>query len=162
ETPLRITMISSNQIRLVNTGSQVLEHLFVLDLKDRAGTFLQVDKLTPGAEHSLRIHVGSGALDFDALSQSLASGMTEALMKEGLYPREASAMVHTWKNSWFEEDGLRVLYILPRAWTDEIIPLKLEPAPQELVRVMVGRAEIISRELEQQLSTKITIAQAGD
>src|SRR5262249_47018951 len=63
---------------------------------------------------------------------------------------------------WFEEDGLRVLYILPRAWTDEIIPLKLEPAPQELVRVMVGRAEIISRELEQQLSTKITKTQTGD
>ena len=69
--------------------------------------------------------------------------MSEALEQEGLYRREAEAMVKTWRESWFEEDGLRVLYVLPRQWTDDTLPVTLEPRPRELVRVMVGRAEII-------------------
>ena len=57
-------------------------------------------------------------------------------------------MVNTWKDSWFAEDGVRVLYVLPRAWTDRTLPLKLDPAPRELVRVMVGRAEVLAPALE--------------
>ena len=60
-------------------------------------------------------------------------------------------MVKTWSDSWFSEDGLRVLYTLPRGWTEEILPVKITPAPQELVRVMVGRAEVFSRALEETL-----------
>jgi hypothetical protein len=43
-----------------------------------------------------------------------------------------------------------VLYVLPRPWTDATLPLRLDPTPDELVRVMVGRAELLtpSREWE--------------
>jgi len=47
--------------------------------------------------------------------------MAAALVSEGLYQREAQAMVNTWRDSWFEEDGLRVLYTLPREWTDRTL-----------------------------------------
>jgi len=88
--------------------------------------------------------------------------MQTALAGEGLFTREAEAMVKTWRESWFAEDGVRVLYILPRAWTDATLPMKLDPRPRELARVMVGRAEIITPEMQRNLSTQLTSAKAGD
>lgn len=76
-----------------------------------------------------------------------ARELVAILVAEGLYEKEAKAMVATWKDSWFEE-GLRVLYILPRQKTDEVLPLTISPKPTELVRVLVGRAEVITPELE--------------
>ncbi|MEP7336138.1 MAG: hypothetical protein ABI977_00105, partial [Acidobacteriota bacterium] len=61
---------------------------------------------------------------------------------------EATAMVKTWRDSWFEE-GLRVFYIVPRKTTDAILPITITPAPTELARVLVGRTEIITPEMEQ-------------
>jgi hypothetical protein len=88
--------------------------------------------------------------------------MEQALVKQGLYPREAAAMVKAWSDSWLQEDGLRVLYILPRAWTDRTLPLRLDPEPSQLTRVMVGRAEILSPALEQRLAQNVIRACNGD
>jgi hypothetical protein len=71
-------------------------------------------------------------------------------------------MVNTWRDSWFEEDGLRVLYTLPREWTDHTLPLTLDPKPRELVRVMVGRAEVLTPATETKLSDALAKAQNGD
>src|SRR4029077_14085518 len=46
------------------------------------------------------------------------------------------------------EEGMRVLYLLPRATADEILPLTLVPGPTELARVFAGRAEILTPEME--------------
>jgi hypothetical protein len=70
--------------------------------------------------------------------------------------------VKTWSDSWFQEEGLRVLYVLPRTWTDETLPLKLQPAPRELVRVMIGRAEVIAPAVQQQLTDLLIKASQGN
>lgn len=88
--------------------------------------------------------------------------METALISEGLFPDEAKAMVNTWKDSWFTEEGVRVFYILPRPWTDDILPLTLSPQPEELTRVMVGRAEIITPEVQATLSRLLVKAREGD
>lgn len=54
-------------------------------------------------------------------------------------------MVGTWQGDW-SEDGLRVLYVLPDAETDALLPITIEPEPDALVRTMVGRLEIITPE----------------
>jgi hypothetical protein len=74
----------------------------------------------------------------------LADKLRTALTSKGLYAKEAAAMVKTWDESWFGEQGTRVLYILPPKWADEVLPLKITPAPKELKRVFVGRAELIT------------------
>jgi hypothetical protein len=76
------------------------------------------------------------------------------LTKKGLYEKEAQAMVATWRDSWFE-DGLRVFYIVPRALTDKTLPLTIEPQPTELVRVLVGRTEVITPEIEQAIQKQL-------
>ena len=65
------------------------------------------------------------------------------LVAQGLYHDEAHAMVETWRDSWFEE-GSRLLYILPAAFVDGVLPLTINPAPAQTVRVFVGRLEIIA------------------
>lgn len=69
----------------------------------------------------------------------------EALVGAGLYEKEAKAMLETWRDSWFE-DGLRVIYLVPRAMTDEVLPLQVSPAPEKSVRVLVGRFEVLTAE----------------
>src|SRR6185436_3971468 len=78
---------------------------------------------------------------------AVMGALKEQLLGAKLYDKEAVAMLKTWKDSWFEE-GVRMLYLLPRGTTDAILPLTLDPAPDELVRVMVGRMEFITPERE--------------
>ncbi|HMS40158.1 MAG TPA: hypothetical protein PKE69_08035 [Pyrinomonadaceae bacterium] len=80
--------------------------------------------------------------------------LEKILVAEGLYQKEAKAMIETWKDSWFEE-GLRVFYTLTQKSTDKILPLQVEPKPKETVRVFVGRAEVITPEMEQDVRKQV-------
>ena len=51
---------------------------------------------------------------------------TRMLVANGLYEKEAAAMVETWRDSWFEE-GTRLFYIVPQASIDAILPLDITP-----------------------------------
>src|SRR4030095_12933307 len=81
--------------------------------------------------------------------------MERALIDAGLYEKEARAMVSTWMDQWFAEEGTRVLYLLPRAWTDRTLPLQVSPQPDSVVRVMVGRAELIMPSVDRDLRKQI-------
>ncbi len=74
---------------------------------------------------------------------SLHGELEEILVGQGLYRDEAHAMVETWKDSWFQE-GSRLIYIVPRGFIDNILPLTIDPAPGQLVRCFVGRLEIVT------------------
>jgi hypothetical protein len=155
-------MNSANEITLLNTGNEPLQHLFILGLENQAGRFLQIDSLAAGEQRTLRINPHDSPMSQKQLVSQLGAEVAKSLVKEGLFEREATAMVNTWKDSWFSEDGLRVLYTLPRAWTDRVLPIALEPAPRGLVRVMVGRAEILTATVQQKLSDALVQAEKGD
>ena len=78
----------------------------------------------------------------DALPQ-LRYDLENALVEQGLFLKEAQAMVETWRDSWFEE-GARLIYIMPSRSVDAILPLQVEPAPSQTVRVFVGRIELVT------------------
>jgi hypothetical protein len=88
-----------------------------------------------------RVTLATPALTGDL--DTLANRLEEVLTRQGLYPREARAMVDTWRDSWFEE-GTRLLYIVPRATIDAMLPLDIRPRPIETARVFVGRLELIT------------------
>lgn len=77
----------------------------------------------------------------------LFKNLERVLIAQGLYAKEAHAMVQTWSDSWFEE-GARLFYILPRHTVDSVLPLAIQPAPAETNRVFVGRMEIITPEIQ--------------
>jgi len=80
--------------------------------------------------------------------------LEETLVADGLYPREARAMVNTWRDSWFEE-GTRLLYLAPRAFVDARLPLSITPAPAAIVRTFVGRIELFTARTERAVSVAI-------
>ena len=51
---------------------------------------------------------------------------------------------------------MRVFYILPRRITDATLPLHIDPQPAELVRVLVGRTEVLTPEMEQSVKQQVS------
>lgn len=80
--------------------------------------------------------------------------MKALLVSEGLYEKEAEAMLNTWRDSWFEE-GLRVFYIMPRKSTDTVLPIDIDPQPAGLVRVLMGRTEMVTPEMERRVTAQL-------
>jgi hypothetical protein len=113
-------------------------------------------------------HAAAALLDkvpFDDLNdvrEHAMADMVRALTRAGLYEKEARAMVDTWKDQWFAEEGTRVLYLLPRAWTDSTLPLQISPQPASVVRVMVGRAELFPPSVQRALHEQIMAFSKGD
>src|SRR5436853_7894884 len=81
--------------------------------------------------------------EFAGSVDALARELEGILISQGLYQNEAHAMLETWRDSWFEE-GSRLLYIVPRAFTDSVLLLTIKPGPQQLTRAFVGRVELIT------------------
>jgi hypothetical protein len=154
--PLTVTQSGDgDSITLQNTGSDDLRHLFVYRVHQGQGKFLYVKRLSPGGNETVKLQSAKNLFPLSTLRTDIARHLQQALVNEGLYEREASAMVKTWDDSWFAEQGLRVLYVLPGAWTDRTLPLTLEPKPREVVRVMVGRAELITPAMEWDLMKQV-------
>jgi hypothetical protein len=80
-----------------------------------------------------------------ASQAQVRQALVSLLIETGLFEKEALAMVKTWDDSWFTS-GLRVFSIVPRAKTDELLPLTISPAPQKLVRTIVHRLELLTPE----------------
>jgi hypothetical protein len=99
-------------------------------------------------------------LDSPSLDSSLPVLRYEletALIAQGLYPKEAQAMVETWRDSWFEE-GTRLIYIVPARAIDAFLPLHVDPAPSQTARVFVGRIELITPEIQRSVENAISRA----
>lgn len=46
-------------------------------------------------------------------------------------------------------------YILPDEWTEQILPLEVDPTPDEMVRTLVGRVEVMTQQDEEQIADAI-------
>jgi hypothetical protein len=102
---------------------------------------------------------GVTTIDPPSLDSSLGQlryDLETALVAQGLYLKEAQAMVETWRDSWFEE-GSRLIYIVPSHAIDSVLPLQIEPAPSQTARVFVGRIELITSQTKQ--AVEVAIAQ---
>lgn len=81
--------------------------------------------------------------------------MRAGLIDSGLYSAEAEAMIQTWWRSYFATPCFgscpRVFWVMPNAQVEEVLPLNVSPQPDELTRVLVGRAEILTPSAEESL-----------
>ena len=112
----------------------------IVAFDNRGGTVRFVARSVAGSQASIdptQLETSSAA----AINQHLE----RVLIAHGLYPKEARAMIATWRDSWFEE-GSRLLYIAPRRAVDTVLPLDITPRPADIARVFVGRLELMTRE----------------
>lgn len=75
--------------------------------------------------------------------EKLREEMKQALVADGLFDDEAEAMLNTWNESYFKSAGTRVLFLVPRPWTDYYLPIEIS-TPAKVQRVMVGRVDLIT------------------
>ncbi len=75
----------------------------------------------------------------------LRADLHAALVADGLYADEASALIETWNQAYFRSAGLRLFFLVPQCWTDHYLPLSVS-VPADVRRVMVGRIELVSPE----------------
>jgi len=161
--PLRAATTPGGRVQLDNaTVNTELSNLFLLEVGDGKGRFLAIDRLQGGKPREIGFSPSQEWIALEPLGDEIGRQMEKALVSAGLYPREAAATVKTWRDSWFKEKGLRVLYTIPRAWTDEVLPLALNPRPKELVRVMVGRAELLAPAMEKRATDDVLRFNSGN
>jgi hypothetical protein len=91
-----------------------------------------------------------GDFSLDNLAK-LRDSLQCALVADGLFTDEAQGLLNTWEVSYFKSAGLRVFFLVPRAWTDYYLPLKTSLAA-DINRVMVGRIELITPEQRETLA----------
>jgi hypothetical protein len=95
------------------------------------------------------------APSLDGSLPALREELEKALVAQGLFEKEAQAMVETWRDSWFEE-GTRLIYIVPTRAVDAFLPLHVDPAPSQIARVFVGRIELITPEITRVVEEAMT------
>jgi len=125
--------VSDNDDVVVNTGGETIPALMLYE--NRSGRIGY--RLRDGVSGKARL---ARAEPNSSLEETRAA-LEQILMAQGLYPREAAAMVETWRDSWFTE-GTRLFYIVPSRMVDDILPLRIDPAPARVARVFVGRLEL--------------------
>jgi len=166
KTPLRVTVAADDTVTVENTGDKPLGRLFLVSVRNdghgKTAAFATVEQVAAGGSLPCPRLQSADFVPLEKFQSDIAAPVQAALIEAGLYKAEARAMVNTWKDSWFAEEGDSVLYILPRAWTDVTLPMTLSPQPLKLVRVMVGRAEVIMPGKTQELSGNLVRAVAGD
>ena len=142
--PLSATLTTVGNVRVENRNEEAIPNTILFERHgEKAGYRIggPVQK-----ESDLDSPELSGSID------DLARELEGLLVAQGLYQDEAHAMVETWRGSWFEE-GSRLLYIVPAAFVNEVLPLSINPAPAQTVRVFVGRLELVTPATEKAVET---------
>ena len=133
--PLRPVITPQGRVKIANIGAETVPLVILFEKRGGKVGYRTASGLKNETE-----------LGFPELTNDLAelrAGLTNHLVEFGLYRKEAAAMVETWRDSWFEE-GMRLFYIVPREMVDRVLPLDIQPAPSAVVRVFVGRVELLS------------------
>lgn len=143
-----LVKLEDNKLALKNLGKEEIAHLLVFENRHGKIGYQLIDAFTGELTYE------RPALDRNL--DSLLQDLKQMLVSSGLYLKEAEAMVKTWRSSWFAE-GLRVFYVLPRPTSDTVLPLTIEPRPVELVRVLVGRTEVITPEMEKSVQQQVSL-----
>jgi hypothetical protein len=138
ELPLRVSFSKDGSLRLENQGKERIPFVWIYDHRSHAGgRYLWEGPLAPGATQEIAVVKADPPDD-------RSGELREPLVRAGLSGDEADALLATWRESYFEQEGLRVFWLVPRAFTDRVLPLRLRPEPAQLERVLVGRSEVIT------------------
>jgi len=132
-----------------NNYPDKIPYFFVYDKEENGDTKVWFTGAIE-AKESKTIQVSSVVLSPDAFNAKLAEFQV-ALTSAGLFDKESAAMLNTWKTSYFGKPGLRVFWIVPRKFTDDLLPLTLTPTAEDIQRVLIGRSEIMTPVQEKQM-----------
>ncbi len=147
ELPVEVTFQGDTPV-FANHGVRPINSVILIESREGKVKATKIAQVAAGGEQPFAV---TETMNLD----QLADLVKKSLLAEGLYEKEASSMVNTWKDSWFAEEGRRVLYMVPGEVTEQLLPLNITPAPKERLRVLVGRMEIMSPSDENTLAQHV-------
>ncbi|MDX1680380.1 MAG: hypothetical protein R3242_06590 [Akkermansiaceae bacterium] len=154
---LWFTNLAEDEIQVTNIGEHVHAHGVLLEVRGQKARWSKLPSIAARVEklEPISTSIQGDWLPLDEAESQLSGWFQSTLTSEGLSEDEAAAMIATWHGTWFREPGLRAFTLMPRAQVDAILPLDIQPAPTELVRVFVNRHEMLSASKEEELATLI-------
>jgi hypothetical protein len=144
--PISARTTADGRVLVRNLGEEEIPALMLLE---RRG-----DKVGYRISRDVQQEVSLEPPDLKPLPVEAMSDLEDILESQGLYADEAHAMIQTWGDSWLEE-GTHLFYIVPRHFVDTILPLSISPAPGQVVRVFVGRLELITPATERAVEAAV-------
>jgi hypothetical protein len=157
--PLAVEAAQRDRGVVRNGGEHAALSTYVLEADARGRVrFARLGTLPPGGERAFDLSTATWHADADLLREMYV----KELHARGLYEDEARAMVRTWARQWFTTEGTRVMYVVPRKVTDALLPLSIDPQPDRLVRVLVGRLEYVTPEVQAEVETALRDRVADD
>jgi len=133
--PISATVTPEGNLRIKNLAQEEISSVILFERRgDKVGY-----RIGGGLQSEMSLDPPELTATFDSMSRDLQ----DILTGQGLYPDEAHAMIETWRQSWFEE-GSRLFYVVPHDFLNAIVPLTINPAPAQTVRVFVGRLELVT------------------
>ena len=161
QAPLAVGMDADEQRLSLNAReAEQIDGAFLVSIRQGMMRYQRIDLALSNAASAIDLNTQPfGALG--DVRELAMHDMARALVDQGLYEKEARAMVNTWQDQWFAEEGTRVLYLLPQAWTARTLQLQVSPKPDRVVRVMVGRAELIAPSVEHEIRKQILTYSTG-
>ncbi len=152
ELPLEVRAVRGGTVVLRNRDERVaIPVAFVVEIRPDGARWTTVHTISGG--HDERVALGDlPLLPVGEAVDGLRAHMQNVLEKHGLFTDEAVAMVRTWSRQWFASEGTRVLWFVPSNVKNAMLPLRITPEPDEIERVLVGRAEYLTPEAEDELA----------
>jgi hypothetical protein len=149
ELPIAATVDVAGDVELRNSTREPIDDVILFtndhgrlryDVRHRTGADVTIDPPVVDGEPTVELHA--------------------MLVGQGLYADEATAMVNTWRDSWFEQ-GTRIFYVVPRRIVDAVLPLEIHPRPADIARVFVARTEVITAAALDAVTRALVAGDAG-
>src|SRR5262249_61211 len=99
--PVTLRSLGGNRFAITASGAEPVHAAFRIQVLSGHVHFARIAPLNSTSEVALPTT--------ESTIDSLGQAMAQAIVAEGMYEKEAQAMVKTWKSSWFGEDGTRLL-----------------------------------------------------
>lgn len=144
EIPIQAKIKNEKKIKLLqvtNTYSEKIPHLFVFNNPSnnpKTKSILWKGKLNSIENFELKLN----QKDSKVFDESDITELKNALVTEGLYQKEAEAMINTWKKTYFDTRGITIFWIVPDTLINKLLPVELSVKPDEFKRVFIGRIKM--------------------
>ncbi|MCJ8330491.1 MAG: hypothetical protein HRT89_17775 [Lentisphaeria bacterium] len=144
--PVMKASYAKDKLRIENTSEFKLGHVFVVYVKNAKVFDLQFS-LDSHAAKNISIKWDQ-AVDVKTRSVQLRKIFQYYLEELGLFPKESKGMTDIWQKQYFENEGLRIFYVMPRKLQDSFLKLSFSVTPVSLIRTNVVQYEIFTPERE--------------
>jgi hypothetical protein len=151
ELPATFSVDSSETLNVTNNSKEAIPFAFAFENIAGKFRYKTIGKIATGEVAKVTEKEWVTPSKTQAQQVEVFQQMRKGLIAQGLTTDEANGMIKTWWKSYFNKPGLRVFWVVTQTDLERILPLAVDPAPANQIRVLVGRADIMRPKFEQQM-----------